>query len=276
MKNNPDINKKFILGLGNQKCGTSWLYSYLQQFNNFDEGFWKECRIWDAIDIKESKRFKISPFDLKILKIGSVHYKRFRMQNSKSYYFDYFNSLYKDKINITADITPSYAGLSVERLKKIKSQFELRKIEVKPIILIRDPLKRIKSAVRSNLDKKNYFEGIKLGETNFINALKQYYISDHCKQYTCYHNIIRNAFDVFDKNNVYVGIYENMFSENKINELSSYLGVSANHNFAKIYINKTENEVFETEIDDKVRKYYSEVYDYCHKVFPSTIELWKS
>ena len=276
MKNNPDINKKFILGLGNQKCGTSWLYSYLQQFNNFDEGFWKECRIWDAIDIKESKRFKISPFDLKILKIGSVHYKRFRMQNSKSYYFDYFNSLYKDKINITADITPSYAGLSVERLKNIKSQFELRKIEVKPIILIRDPLKRIKSAVRSNLDKKNYFEGIKLGETNFINALKQYYISDHCKQYTCYHNIIRNAFDVFDKNNVYVGIYENMFSENKINELSSYLGVSANHNFAKIYINKTANEVFETEIDDKVRKYYSEVYDYCHKVFPSTIELWNS
>ena len=144
MKNNPDINKKFILGLGNQKCGTSWLYSYLQQFNNFDEGFWKECRIWDAIDIKESKRFKISPFDLKILKIGSVHYKRFRMQNSKSYYFDYFNSLYKDKINITADITPSYAGLSVERLKKIKSQFELRKIEVKPIILIRDPLKELK------------------------------------------------------------------------------------------------------------------------------------
>lgn len=270
------MKKKFILGLGNQKCGTSWLYSYLQQFSNFNEGFWKECRIWDAIDITESKRFKISPFDLKIFKIGSVHYKRFRMQNSKSYYFDYFNSLYNDKINITADITPSYAGLSVERLKKIKSQFELRKIEVKPIILIRDPLKRIKSAVRSNLDKKNYFEGIKLGETNFINALKQYYKSDHCKQYTCYHNIIRNAFDVFDKNNVYVGIYENMFSENKINELSSYLGVSANHNFAKIYINRTENEVFDTEIDDKVKKYYSEVYDYCHKVFPSTIELWNS
>ena len=67
-----------------------------------------------------------------------------------------------------------------------------------------------------------------------------------------------------------------MFSENRINELSSYLGVSANHNFAKIYINKTENEVFDTEIDDKVRKYYSEVYDYCHKVFPSTIELWNS
>ena len=276
MKNNTDYNKKFILGLGNQKCGTSWLYSYLQQFNNFDEGFWKECRIWDAIDIKESKRFKISPFDLKILKIGSVHYKRFRMQNSKSYYFDYFNSLYNDKINITADITPSYAGLSVERLKTIKSQFELRKIEVKPIILIRDPLNRIKSAVRSNLDKKNYFEGIKPGETNFINALDQYYKSNHCKQYTYYHYTIKNAFDVFDKNKVYVGIYENMFSENKINELSSFLGVGPNYNFAKIYINKTQNEVFETEIDDKVKKFYSEVYDYCYKVLPSTFELWNS
>ncbi len=272
MKN---INKKFILGLGNQKCGTSWLYSYLQQFDNFNEGFWKECRIWDALDVAESKRFKINPFDLKLLRIGSVHYKRFRMQNSKSYYFDYFNSLYNEKINTTADITPSYSGLGIKRLQEIKSQFELRNIEVKPIILIRDPLSRIKSAVRSNLDKKNYYEGIKFGETDFLNALKQYYTSEHCKQYTNYHKIITNAFEVFGENKVYIGIYENMFLNENIDKLSNYLGVNSIHEYSKVYVNKTLGSTEETEFDKTIKNFYIEVYKFCNKNFPSTNELWK-
>ena len=41
----------FILGLGFQKCGTSWLYRYLQQSEKFDGGELKEYHIWDAIDI---------------------------------------------------------------------------------------------------------------------------------------------------------------------------------------------------------------------------------
>ena len=41
----------FVLGLGFQKCGTSWLYRYLQQSEKFDGGELKEYHIWDAIDI---------------------------------------------------------------------------------------------------------------------------------------------------------------------------------------------------------------------------------
>ncbi|MDB3995856.1 sulfotransferase domain-containing protein [Candidatus Pelagibacter sp.] len=272
MKSN---NKKFVFGLGNQKCGTSWLYSYLQQFDNFHEGFWKECRIWDAIDIPESRRFKINLFDLKLLRIGSVHYKRYRMQNSDSYYFDYFNSLFNDKINIVSDITPSYSGLDIDRLEEIKLKFESKNIEVKPIILIRDPLSRIKSAVRSNLDKKNYYEGIKPGETNFLKALKQYYKSNHCKQYTNYHKIITKAFKVFGENKVYVGIYENMFLNKNIDKLSNYLGVKSNHEYSNIQVNKTMGSVFETEIDDTIKDFYKEVYKFCNKIFPSTNDLWK-
>ncbi len=46
-----ESNKTFLLGLGNQKCATSWLHKYLSQNTNFDGGFAKEYHIWDALDI---------------------------------------------------------------------------------------------------------------------------------------------------------------------------------------------------------------------------------
>ena len=40
--------KKFILGLGAQKAGTSWLYNYFNSRDDFFSGFMKEYHIFDA------------------------------------------------------------------------------------------------------------------------------------------------------------------------------------------------------------------------------------
>ena len=260
--------KTFILGLGHQKTGTSWFHTYLKSFSNFNAGITKEYHIWDALDIKCLSTNKIN------LPRNDKQTIRFKMQNDKTFYFEYFNSLFSEKINLTADITPSYSGLKKERLKIIKDSFLKKEINVKVIIFIRDPLARVKSATRFNLDRNNYNEGIKKDETNFVNALKQYYKNEHCILRTHYHITLDNAFSVFDEEDIFVGIFEKMFEPNEIIKLSDFLNVNPKINFGKIRINQTKNKVTRTIIDDDIKNYYCNVYDYCFEKFPATKVLW--
>ena len=44
-----ELKPKFILGLGAQKAGTSWLHSTLSKNDNVHMGFTKEYHIWDFV-----------------------------------------------------------------------------------------------------------------------------------------------------------------------------------------------------------------------------------
>jgi hypothetical protein len=270
------VDRRFILGLGHQKCGTTWLYEYLKKSSKFDGGKAKEYHIWDALDTPILKRHKAT-ISLKN-KIGfgrsSINYLRHRMQNDPEIYFDYFQSLYSKNVMITGDITPSYSGLSIERINHINEGFCDRGITVLPVVFIRNPLSRIKSAVRFNLDRKNYNEGISYGESNFESALCEYYKSENCKLRTKYMKIIENAWEVFGEGKVYVGVYENMFEPNMVEKLSLFLGVEPMIDFAKVRVNQTRSTISKTNLDDEIMDYYSSVYSYCSSEFPETASLW--
>ena len=100
--------RNFILGLGHQKCGTTWLHKYLCQSDTFGEGYAKEYHVWDSVDIPlfEGMRAKLNLHTAS----SPQQMRSYQMENSASYYFDYFDSLMsKDKF-LSADITPSYSG----------------------------------------------------------------------------------------------------------------------------------------------------------------------
>ena len=260
----------FLLGLGNQKCATSWLHKYLNQNSYFDGGFAKEYHIWDVLDIPIiENKLLISMYPMRIQRM------RDKMLKSTDLYFDYFEWLYKDGITLSADITPAYSGLEISRLGFIKNQFAKRNIDVKAVILIREPINRIKSAVRFNLDRQNYNEGIESGEKVFTRALNQYYKSEHCRIRTSYNKIISNAYKAFGEPNVYVGIYENMFELSEIEKLSDFCGVPIKRDFAKVYVNRTKNKVsHDLTLESEIRNAYADVYSYCHDKFPITKQLW--
>lgn len=273
MSNN---EKTFILGLGHQKCGTTWVYKYLSESPLFHEGFTKEYHIWDGVDVPLLRRNKVSTFRrLLDFRKNSVLAKRYAMQRDSDSYFDYFDSLYSGKTPIAADITPSYSGLKAKRLLDIKTKFAERQVNVKAVVFVRDPLSRIKSAVRFNLDRRNYNEGIKNGETDFAKALGQYYTTEHCVLRTRYQSIISEAKKVFPENQLYVGFFENMFTPDEIKRLSSFLGVEPNTEYAQVKVNKTRNTVEETEIDGEVKAFYAATYEYCSDNYPETRELWE-
>lgn len=110
--------RTFVLGLGHQKCGTTWLYEYLAQSPKFAEGFAKEFHIWDRKDIPlfQANQPKKPRYSLRKSTAHDLH----KMSTSPNFYFDYFDKLMGRHKIITADITPSYSGLSAERLADIK------------------------------------------------------------------------------------------------------------------------------------------------------------
>lgn len=265
--------RTFILGLGNQKCGTSWLHKYLCQSNKFVVGYAKEFHVWDRRDIPlfSDKKTRLN---LRTL-ISPKRYQCYRMENSDDYYFSYFNKLMSGEKVVSADITPSYSGLRACRLEFIKQKFAEREVDTKVIILVREPLSRIKSAVRFNLDRGNHSEGIKLLENDFESALNQYYKTEHCLIRTKYEKIIKEAESVFSKDSIYIGFYENMFEKNEVERLSKFLQIEPKFEFAKVEVNKTRNAVSDTDIDLKVKQYYGDTYEYFFKNHPISNKLWK-
>ena len=203
----------FILGLGNQRCGTTWLYKYLNFSNRFDGGILKEYHIWDGLDIPAFREHRLISAEENSSAENQI---RYQMQQNPDFYFNYFTSLYSEKCNLSADITPSYSGLDKSRLKFIKHDFARRGVPVKVVISIRNPVERIKSAVQFNLDRQNYREGIERGTTDFGTALEQYYPTAHCQIRTNYHEMIERALDIFGRRNVYIAIFETMFSASEI------------------------------------------------------------
>lgn len=269
-------DRVFILGLGFQKCGTSWIYDYLKQSRYFDGGFDKEYHIWDAIDVPLLKYNLEDKPSFLGRALESKRMKRYNMQSNENAYFEYFNSLYRGDVSITGDITPSYSALSKTRMASIIDNFQDKGVSCKALLLIRDPIDRIKSAVRYNLDRRYFKEGINVGETNFRRALEGYYTTDHCKIRTRYDHTLNNVYATFDPNDVYVGVYENMFEKDQVTKMSEFFGIDENFEFTKVRVNKTKSKVENMpKLERAIKEYYLEVYEYCNDLFPVTRELWK-
>ena len=286
-------NKKkriFILGVGMEKAGTTWIYEYLRSFQDFVPGFAKECHIWDSIFyekivnkplqriIAQSKEFlkqNPSSWEKKFSKNYVNNFLRIYFINNPAKYFEYFDLLTcKTNSHFSADITPPYSGLSKNQFSYIKNNFENRGILVKPVLLLRDPVKRLKSNINMYL-RNNKIEKISKEEEKekmfkLINS-KQYEIRNN------YEYTINNLDHVF-KDNYFVGFYENIFSNTKIKELCNYLNVDFIKPNFKQKVNSSKNiNNFTLNDYQEIRSVIINQYNFCQKKFGKEFidELWK-
>ena len=141
----------FLLGVGAQKAGTSWLHDQLQRRNDVDFGFLKEYHVFDALELERFASFR--PKRPSPLKWRT--WRRARFIANPERYFDYFASRLKpDRIRLTGDITPSYAGLSTESYRRIEQAFAQRGVQTRAVFIMRDPVERFLSQQRMQLRKR--------------------------------------------------------------------------------------------------------------------------
>jgi len=269
--------KVFILGMGHQKCATSWTYSYLAACANFHPGFAKEYRIWDAIDIPALarnrvpsslwRRFLKNPRGMRELGL------RLRMQNDSDFYFDYFSRLLA-RGGVVADMTPSYCGLSVDRLRFIREEFARRGVQTKSVVLLRDPVERVKSVCRSKIQKRNFSEGVPVGCSDLAEAMSAHYQHELCVLRTNYPSTIDRARKVFEPSEVLIGFQEDVASGQLARDLAHFAGVSHLPGLARRRVNETLLPSSRTQVDDLIYDFYRNVYEYCASEFPRVRDLW--
>lgn len=222
---------QFILGVGGQKCGTTWLHYYLGTHKFVDFGFEKEYHVFDARTLPECEFFlegmvmKVAAQMEKGLKglRDSTHLYRLNFVANPQSYYDYFRSvLDRDGIGITGDITPSYAGLSQDTLRAIRRNFRRRGVEVRPVFLMRDPVYRLQSMVRM------HFRDTKRKPTHAeeLAAMRKAQDSPADRIRANYQTTLDNLYDVYGRDGVYVELYERLFDAPALTRLGDFLNVS--------------------------------------------------
>jgi hypothetical protein len=259
----------FVLGVGAQKSGTSWLHSYVSNSKNANMGFSKEYHIWDAVSSPLLLKSKVVGVR-DLLRMNYRTHMRYGMQNIPFFYEAYFRSIYMRGAKITGDITPSYAVLSVKDLISLKKKIERTGAKVRCVYLMRDPFERCWSAVRMEPrnNRKKFDDEV---------VLQKMYATEQYKFRTRYEITCENLLSVFTDHELYFGFYETMFSDSEIQRLSSFLGIPANYAHRETQVNvSVKSQNVGRQLRAEIIDFYSDTYGYCLEKFPITSQIWNS
>lgn len=278
----PPPRGTFILGVGAQKAGTTWLYKYLDRFDCVDLGMMKEYHIWDVRqDPQMFRRFRVDEAALfrhrdkprfPRLKL------RYAMQNIDGFYGFYFQSLLDAPgRTITGDITPSYCALSVPALREIRKLLEARGFAVKVVFLMRDPVERIWSAVRMErrIAAHNGADAAALGCE--VAQVAQSYATPAIRVRTAYHETITRLEQVFAPREIFYGFHEELFTPPGLRRVAEFLEVPYCPEQMAQQVNVTpKTTALPAALRQQIRDHYAPVYRFCAARFPCTERLWEA
>ena len=290
------MQKDFILGVGCEKGATTWLRKQLNTHETCNFGFRKEYHVFDVL-------YKVDKVRGKSTKKNNLIY-NFRGNLNKAFkhiflgeyrrglflfdvknYFDYFNSLFLNnkELTTTGDITPSYSGLPIEAFKDIKGNLEKRGLKVKVIFIMRDPIERIWSQARmlikkyksNNLGNFSDFGPIinNLESNNLDNELvKVLYKDIRVIKRTRYENTINNLEKIFNQDDIFYSLYENLFDKETLDRLKHFLCLpNLIFDSNKVIYSNPKAKKIELSYDLKkdIFDFYKDTYLFCDSRFNS-------
>lgn len=259
-----DSHKQFVLCLGTQKAGTSWLFDLLSKAEGVNMGFVKELHIFDHLEFDEflnvdrSSLQRICQARTKPNADMASLWRRMLMMSDPNIYFDYFQDLLAlPGIVLSGDFTPEYCLLPEEKLRYIKSCFKERGIKVKAVFLMRDPVERIWSATR--MTKREH-------KTNL--TLLESFKSKYVEMLTRYEVLVPKITSIFDSQDLYIDFYERLFQQQTIDRITDFLNLPKQKPNFHQFINASRYEEIQPAHRSAVENYYSQTYEYIAKSFP--------
>jgi hypothetical protein len=286
MASTPKRRKTFLLGVGAQKAGTSWLHHYLSRSPQCARGYRKEYHVFDSVDLPDEqwrgRNLDMAQAELDKLRRGEpadpAHLHRAAMISDPEFYFDYFTGLLRrrSRIRLTADVTPEYALLPEERLVQIRDGFAKRRVRTAALFLMRDPVERIWSQIRMQ-------EGRQTGR--FPDSADRMVGSLHTDpryaSWSRYELTVRNLDRVFEPDDLYYGFYEELFDPGRVAEICRFVGVDYRDPDFSRRANESVPKRVATLPDDVVAEaagHFRETYEAVAERFPdqNLAALWPS
>lgn len=288
--------KIFLLGVGCQKGGTTWLHDYLHSLPECDFGFAKEYHTFDArlldayrplhlqnlrrldkaIRKKQRRAWLPAPgLSRRIMKLSRL----VMFCDSPTLYAEYFDRLWSEdrRIQLVGDITPEYSALERDHFREIRKLIEAKGFEIKVLLLMRDPVERCFAAARSAWEFKT--RGGRRPDLDLFDLLKAQYPSPGYEARTRYDRIITTLESEFAPHEIHYGFYETLFCQAEIQRLLGFLGLSLSRrpNFVRRLNESTRPKEMPPDLAAQIREFYREAYAFCAERFGSDLigGIWR-
>ncbi|MCR9134537.1 MAG: sulfotransferase [Alphaproteobacteria bacterium] len=263
----------FVLGVGAQKAGTTWLYEYLKVCDGCNLGDLKEYHIWDGL--LQPRLFPEHDYRSSFTQPEKGRDLRKKLQANPREYVRYF----RDQVqayNLTADITPSYCGLSTKDFRQIRRKLRFGGFLPKVVFLMRDPVQRCWSACRMYARNEAMNGGRKWSDEDMAKHFSTTYGSQHYQIRTNYQRTVESLERAFQPEEVYFGFFEDMFEGKQLYELSNFLNVPLDLSQSQRVRNDSPAAALPKDVHHHCREFYRSTYEYCAFRFPKSRTLWAS
>jgi len=275
-------DKTFILGIGAQKTGSTWLFDYFRTHPEVFVSSLKEMHYFDEIFRPDlctgfGNRFAHSFFSQLAGRqngdtpAGKVDFAdlgdRVKMNlHGDSAYVDFFRKRVPAGIEYFCEITPSYSMLREDGFRAIKRLFPRTKV----IFVMRDPIDRHYSMLRMAARNRGRSDD----EHTFLHLLD----TPDTHERGRYDLTIGSLLKVFDAQDLFFGFYETLFNEQEIKRLTDFLGVDyLPPDFARrVNAGHPGRPLSKREVDAALET-YRPVYEFCADFFGSQLPgSWRS
>lgn len=263
--------KTFLMCVGAQKAGTTWLWHYLRKNPKVDLGFKKEYHVWEVCT---NPFFKFLKLELEESIAGGHRtpnkLAQLSFMDDPNLYFDYF--LHKlQSVDVTGDFTPQSSSLTKQTFNHIISTFNQYNVTTKAIYILRDPVDRLQSMIKMKLLLSGHTNPTYDVEYMFMDKFAlhlSYTLSgDYC-------SIVPKLDDVFGSN-VHYSVYESLFNNLSTKQITDFLSIS--HHVADFNFNPRPS-MWTNTLNEQDRSYfeqlYKPIYDYTAERFPEVKTLW--
>jgi hypothetical protein len=273
----------FVLGIGAQKAGTTWLSTQLIRQKNYKSLFSKELHYWDhRYGTRTEREFEATEleqilcnsdqpaFPVRSYTAVQMYFLRISMWNWR----ETFGSN-----TITADITPAYAGLPGFVFSQIATGLDKRRIDYRVVFLMRDPLSRVLSAWKM-VERKSGRSGRSRTPPSApyeLNAsLLRFAESWGCQIRTRYELTLRNIEATFDPHRVFVGFQESIGEEHQLVRLANFLGLERRDFDPTNRVNAgTKIPPLTVETKSRIVELYRPTYNQLGERYPQLFNLWE-
>jgi len=223
--------KLFLVGLGAQKAGSTWMARYLRSHPDVYVSPLKEIHYFDAVYLRRLNGHITKRFVRMAEQIGNgtaidgaqVSHKdrqkhraltdRIRMVREKDYpYLKFFEDRVTTE-SVFCDITPAYSMLNADGYQAIIDTHP----NIRWVFILRDPVDRYWSAIRMGVRKRKNSDPY--GEFLKFLDLEEYTLR------TDYKRTILELEKLVPPDRIKYLFYENLFTTQAIDELTSFIGV---------------------------------------------------
>jgi len=280
----------FVLGVGGQKAGSSWVWSYLRKMETVSFPRPKEFHIFDAMlrpdlegryalrheveHLSRGRKQKLKEFMGLRNKEWLSTSDRVEMIKNPQLYVDFFKN-YDPSAYAVGETTPCYSILTAKNFRFIKELLEPH-FDLRVILLLRDPVKRAFSASRHfrRMNEKAFpvaFDDS--DDANFETLMDSPFILERQN----YERLLKGLDEVFAPGQVHIEFYERLFTAQAVGAITDFLGLPAREaDFGQRINAAPTKSAMSPELAARARDVYAPTYDYCRERFGADLidNLW--